>query len=170
MAWCRPGDKPLYEPMVIIILTHTCVTRPQWVKSRMKMALLQLHLRDQKLYSYYGAPYIKGLTVRMITWPLSSTRRISTANHMVEHISDNYAINFISTSATINEIVWCVPLFWNIETVPGGRLTKAYDVTIQRHHKSQRKITVTIMYNLQCMVTKCRVKFQRCPLKFHTKL
>ena len=33
MAWCRPGDKPLSEPMMIRLLTHICVTRPQWVKS-----------------------------------------------------------------------------------------------------------------------------------------
>ena len=32
MVWCRPGDKPLSEPMLIILLTHICVTRPQWVK------------------------------------------------------------------------------------------------------------------------------------------
>ena len=32
MAWRRPGDKPLSEPMMIILLTHICVTRPQWVK------------------------------------------------------------------------------------------------------------------------------------------
>ena len=32
MAWRRPGDKPLSEPMVIRLLTHLCVTRPQWVK------------------------------------------------------------------------------------------------------------------------------------------
>ena len=31
MAWHRPGDKPLSEPMMIISLTHICVTRPQWV-------------------------------------------------------------------------------------------------------------------------------------------
>ena len=30
MAWRRPGDKPLSEPMMIILLTHICVTRPQW--------------------------------------------------------------------------------------------------------------------------------------------
>ena len=29
MAWRRPGDKPLSEPMMIISLTHICVTRPQ---------------------------------------------------------------------------------------------------------------------------------------------
>ena len=33
MAWCRPGDKPLSEPMVVNLLTHICVTRPQWVNS-----------------------------------------------------------------------------------------------------------------------------------------
>ena len=31
MAWCQPGDKPLSEPMVVNLLTHICVTRPQWV-------------------------------------------------------------------------------------------------------------------------------------------
>ena len=31
MAWRRPGDKPLYEPMMVSLLTHICVTRPQWV-------------------------------------------------------------------------------------------------------------------------------------------
>ena len=29
IACRRPGDKPLSEPMVAIILTHICVTRPQ---------------------------------------------------------------------------------------------------------------------------------------------
>ena len=29
MAWRRPGDKPLSEPMMVSLLTHTCVTRPQ---------------------------------------------------------------------------------------------------------------------------------------------
>ena len=32
MAWRRPGDKPLSEPMMIRLPTHICVTRPQWVK------------------------------------------------------------------------------------------------------------------------------------------
>ena len=31
MAWCRPGDKPLSESMMISLPTHICVTRPQWV-------------------------------------------------------------------------------------------------------------------------------------------
>ena len=31
MAWRRSGDKPLSEPVMVSILTHICVTRPQWV-------------------------------------------------------------------------------------------------------------------------------------------
>ena len=31
MAWRRPGDKPLSESMMVSLLTHICVTRPQWV-------------------------------------------------------------------------------------------------------------------------------------------
>ena len=32
MAWRRPGDKPLSEAMMVSLLTHICVARPQWVK------------------------------------------------------------------------------------------------------------------------------------------
>ena len=30
MVWRRPGDKPLSEPMMVRLLTHICVTPPQW--------------------------------------------------------------------------------------------------------------------------------------------
>ena len=32
MAWRRPGDKPLSEPMMVSLHTHICVTRPQLIK------------------------------------------------------------------------------------------------------------------------------------------
>ena len=31
MAWRRPGDKSLSEPMLVFVPTHICVTRPQSV-------------------------------------------------------------------------------------------------------------------------------------------
>ena len=34
MAWCRPGNNPSSEPMMANLLTHICVTRPQWVKKQ----------------------------------------------------------------------------------------------------------------------------------------
>ena len=35
MAWRRPGDKPLSELMMVSLMTHICVTRPQWVNFKM---------------------------------------------------------------------------------------------------------------------------------------
>ena len=32
MAWRRSDNKPLFEPMMVRLLIHICVTRPQWVK------------------------------------------------------------------------------------------------------------------------------------------
>ena len=32
MVWRRPGAKPLSESMMVSLVTHICVTRPQWVK------------------------------------------------------------------------------------------------------------------------------------------
>ena len=36
MAWRRPGDKPLFELMLVFIPTHKCVTRLQWVNNLAK--------------------------------------------------------------------------------------------------------------------------------------
>ena len=46
MAWRRPGDKPLSEPMMVSLLTHICVTRPQWV--------ISVHPRDQYTMGRYN--------------------------------------------------------------------------------------------------------------------
>ena len=42
MAWRRLGDKPLSELMMVGLLTHICITRPQWVKYNAGLADLYL--------------------------------------------------------------------------------------------------------------------------------
>ena len=59
MAWRRSGDKPLSEPMMIILLTHICVTRPQWVKLCLRqieciMFVCVLHASGTSLDISYG--------------------------------------------------------------------------------------------------------------------
>ena len=44
MAWRRPGDKPLSEPMTISLLMHICVTRPQWVNMNWRFSQVYLSL------------------------------------------------------------------------------------------------------------------------------
>ena len=33
VAWCRPGDRPLSEPMMISLQPLICITGPQWVNN-----------------------------------------------------------------------------------------------------------------------------------------
>ena len=39
MAWRRPGDKLLSEPMMVSLLTYICVTRTHWVNKSIKTRL-----------------------------------------------------------------------------------------------------------------------------------
>ena len=41
MAWRWSGDKQLSEPMMVSLLTHICVNRPQWIKHRRMFNLSQ---------------------------------------------------------------------------------------------------------------------------------
>ena len=50
MAWRRPGDKPLSEPMMVSLLTHICVTGLQWVKSR-----FYIEIGPSFLYSVFSS-------------------------------------------------------------------------------------------------------------------
>ena len=43
MAWRRPGDKPLSKPMMVILTTHICVTRPQWVNTLWSRMIIWRH-------------------------------------------------------------------------------------------------------------------------------
>ena len=59
MDWRRSGDKPLSEPMMVSLLTHICVTRPQWVKPCFKANnMVSRKLRHHKMCSLHAIyPY-----------------------------------------------------------------------------------------------------------------
>ena len=46
MAWHQPGDKPFSEPMMVSLLTHICVTRPQWV-NLIFQSIFMNHWKDE---------------------------------------------------------------------------------------------------------------------------
>ena len=50
MAWRRSGDKPLSEPMMVSLLMHICVTRPQWVKEPISQKDLWKFWFDKSLW------------------------------------------------------------------------------------------------------------------------
>ena len=60
MAWRRPGDKPLSEPMMNILLTHICVTRPQWLNdvNTGNWPIYMKYLYWQALITYVSYVYV----------------------------------------------------------------------------------------------------------------
>ena len=38
IAWCRPDNKPLPEPMMVNLLMHICITQPQWDYMELKVS------------------------------------------------------------------------------------------------------------------------------------
>ena len=51
MDWRRPGEEPLSETMMISLMTHICVTQPQWVKIQV----------NEPMEMHYGHGTLAGL-------------------------------------------------------------------------------------------------------------
>ena len=69
MAWRRPGDKPLSEPMMVNLLTHICVTQPQWVNNGKITSLkyccnFQGPMREMYWVVFYGICFGKIFRVK----------------------------------------------------------------------------------------------------------
>ena len=98
MAWRRPGDKPLFEPMLVNLVTHICITRPQWVNNgrHVGFGLLQICLLISPLWKFLmmkkyllifddekipvmffeSLPYLTGVTALELWRHLSNTNVI----------------------------------------------------------------------------------------------
>ena len=87
MAWRRPGDKPLSEPMMVSLLTHICVTRPQWVK----------HGSYLMVYSSW--------------WSCLSHRTIMTADDLVPYSTRSSAAT-MGSLVNSNQIIHHLPPEW----------------------------------------------------------
>ena len=51
LVWYFPGYKPLSEPMLVSLLAHIYITRPQWVK--FFLALIQNNLKTFEMWHLY---------------------------------------------------------------------------------------------------------------------
>ena len=72
LAWRGPGDKPFLEPMVVSLLTHICVTRPQWVKSIFSDYMLRIKFMSTCGIALRWMPqttfHINSALVQVIGW------------------------------------------------------------------------------------------------------
>ena len=68
MAWRRPGNKPLSEPMMASLLMHICVTRPQWVnQTYLKITSL---LWNGHILFMFPAFYFHSQLCHIVPWEL----------------------------------------------------------------------------------------------------
>ena len=78
MAWRRPGDRPLSEAMLVSLLTHICVTRPQWVKhvfSSFEYKTIDVGIVKRR--STWSKNFLIKIAVDMTQSPLTSLERIA---------------------------------------------------------------------------------------------
>ena len=89
MAWRRPGDKPLSDPMMVSLLTHICVTRPQWinnvscmmkvwfVSSRWNWSIAELYAMSCNNRSRYTWPDCTSMERKKTTFSAANDENVS---------------------------------------------------------------------------------------------
>ena len=94
MAWRRPGDKPLSELMIVSLLTHICVTRPQGVNM-----LNQLCIASGLNPSLYS-----GHSLRISATTSAAKRAVS--DHLIQVLgrwrSDCYKVYIRTSNETLH--------------------------------------------------------------------
>ena len=99
MAWRRPGDKPLSEPMMVSLLTHICVTRPQWVKmAQTRQLALRIFCQGTPLWD---------------PWSLWNLQRRNTRACYTSHKNDRHVCFFV-VGCTISPEGFVVRRRWRI--------------------------------------------------------
>ena len=119
MAWRLPGVKPLSEPMMVSLLMHICVTRPQWVKQYdIKLVLLTVLYWDQiVLWNYIDCgriPTVAG-SYLLSVWRLCMTRLIThlPADPCLLHTCQAMIGTICSQQHIPQPYEWHKPGFWD---------------------------------------------------------
>ena len=138
MAWRWSGDKPLSEPMMIGLLTHTCVTRPQWVKVT---TWVQHPMDSHPFMSFHPVirmiELFKYLTLK-IQGPCQSSRSHNRYNIISAHIP------FIPCWSAL-PFLRCSYLKRNgLENQGQGHGRQSYDVSLTSYRLTSRSFHVNL--------------------------
>ena len=110
MAWRRPGDKPLSEPMMVGLPTHICVTRPQWVNGDyISMTLVYASLLTVTIPSMHNTVYSKYFPVLIL---YNSLQRYPIAYPRWRDMGVFMAPKFDQYSFVVVVVALC-PIWWN---------------------------------------------------------
>ena len=94
MAWRRPGDKPLSEPVMVSQLTLICFIRPQWVNYyRKKRSLIPI----DKINNLWNDNAIDPWVSRKTEIPL---------------LTENHYCCYVPEECNENGCIWSQPIEW----------------------------------------------------------
>ena len=102
MAWRRSAAKPLSEPMMVSLLTHIRVNRPQWVynHTHLKKNILNISKQSKTKQCAYFMVYVLFVYFRVFVWFIRSLG--------VRNASINEELHCRqSRSKDENVLVWC---------------------------------------------------------------
>ena len=113
MAWRQLGDKPLSEPMMYCLLTHICVTRPQWVKP---CTCFSGKLKVERKYVHR---YVQGF---VFLWPSVDSRRLFNEFSWIVHPA--------LTQVHIHDHEWGFRYAWSWYPVFYGLILNKWDANV----------------------------------------
>ena len=124
MAWRRPVDKPLSEPIMFSLLTHTYVTLPQWVKIVKILHVLLLWMKG----SYKNTERHTAHTI--VSWPNPKQWVIVHASDLMMIIRESIYILSIITremgKLKTHSPTCCIMDNWENMPYPTHTLDKMY--------------------------------------------
>ena len=102
MAWHRPGDKPLSEQMMVSLLTHICVTRPQWVNPDIVSHHRKQGIYQNGIFSQWPSPRVTHAYEHWIlrTFKYSHLNQI----HIFQRICQIFCVDLQTVSLTFHSM------------------------------------------------------------------
>ena len=100
MAWCRPGNKPLSEPVMVSLLAHICVTRPQWVK--LDCVMMAHDCAARCCYNTQFSPKLANFM----------PNGVADIDGLVQHCSISIAITLEILQSCTKPLIWNIMLYW----------------------------------------------------------
>ena len=133
MAWRRPDDKPLSEPMMFSLLTHQCVTRPQWVNS-LRPDDAYMHQWTRSSLFHIMACHLVG--TKPLNWTNAALQLIRSLwtifteiwiknNDFIQENTCNNVCHFVCRLQCVNKY------FWHLVTQTSAYIGHDFSVTSQ---------------------------------------
>ena len=150
MTWRRSGDKLLSELMVVSLLTHISVTRPQWGKyytTNKFSCCFQLYIQNSGLvkYVYFSKQGLVSSLLRVMAHlvGVKSSHKIKRMWNVLIIIQSNLPLELLSLSINSCQFV----IFHTEENSKG---TTA-ETTLRIHKATRGNIWSLVMGNKSCM-------------------